>query len=334
MSDGPIILTGADRSGTTLLYALLASHSDVSMVRRTNMWRWFYGRYGDLAEPANLDACLSTMLRYPRLGVLEPDADAIRKEFGRRAQTYGQLFAVMHEQHAARRGRKRWGDKSLHTEHHAAAIFGELPEARILHMVRDPRDRYASITRRYESGGKAAKGLGAAMGRWRASVRAGERHVATFGEDRYALVRYETLATSPEATLRTICEFLELPYEPQMLGMGGVSDAADYSGNSSFERIEPGEISTRSIGRFSRTLDAKTIALIEATAGGMLDAHDYERTAASLTGADRLRFWAADVPVTLLRTLGWIADSKFGRGRNAGIPSHRLSNSGNGVNIS
>ncbi|MGH9260048.1 MAG: sulfotransferase, partial [Acidimicrobiales bacterium] len=51
----PLFIAGPDRSGTTLMYALLASHPDVSMVRRTNMWRYFHGRYGDLAEPANLE---------------------------------------------------------------------------------------------------------------------------------------------------------------------------------------------------------------------------------------------------------------------------------------
>ena len=46
----PIFIAGPDRSGTTLLYALLASHPNISMVRRTNFWRWFYGRYGDLSN--------------------------------------------------------------------------------------------------------------------------------------------------------------------------------------------------------------------------------------------------------------------------------------------
>jgi len=64
---GPIFIAGADRSGTTLLYALLASHPSISMVRRTNMWRYFDRRYGDLGDPANLDRCLNDMLRYRRM---------------------------------------------------------------------------------------------------------------------------------------------------------------------------------------------------------------------------------------------------------------------------
>ena len=54
----PIFIAGPDRSGTTLMFALLASHPNLSMVRRTNMWRYFHGRYGDLGDPQNLERCL------------------------------------------------------------------------------------------------------------------------------------------------------------------------------------------------------------------------------------------------------------------------------------
>lgn len=331
--DGPIILTGADRSGTTLLYALLASHSHVSMVRRTNMWRWFYDGYGDLSDPANLADCLDTMMRYARLGVLQLDPERIRAEFAGRPQTYGQLFGVMHEQHAARRQRPRWGDKSLHTEHFAQEIFAELPEARILHMVRDPRDRYASIIRRYETDGRPAKGIGAAMGRWRSSVRVGVANVEEFGDHRYRMVRYETLATSPEETLREVCAFIGEPYESEMLAMGGVTDAADYSGNSSFESIAPGEISTRSIGRFRRALDARTIAAIEAIGGKWMEVFDYPSADPALSGFERVRFWASDLPLEAVRTAGWLARNRNGGERNRAVPEHRLLDGSTDVNI-
>lgn len=329
MSDaGPILVTGADRSGTTLLYALLASHSNISMVRRTNLWRWFYGSYGDLSDPANLDRCLATMMRYPRLRVLHPDPDEIRDAFARRDPTYGQLFSVAHEQQAARRGKRRWGDKSLHTEHHAHEIFSELPEARILHMVRDPRDRYASIVRRYDDRGK---GVGAAMGRWLASVRVGHHNVRRFGDERYRLVRYETLARSPEITMSAICDFVGEPYEPTMLEMRGVHDASDCAGNSSFEPIGSGEISTGSIGRFRSILTARTTASVQMIAGRWMTVHDYPKEPIDLSASDRTRLWVGDLPIQAARTAGWLLDDRVRRRRAREVPSRRLSPAGNGV---
>ncbi len=325
MADGgPIIITGADRSGTTLLYALLGSHPNVSMVRRTNLWRWFYGNYGDLADPANLNRCLATMLEYSRLNVLEPDPESIILEFSARPPNYGQLFSVMHEQHAARRGRGRWSDKSLHTEHYASQIFDDLPEARILHMVRDPRDRYASIVRRYESAGRAARNLASTTGRWIASVRAGEANVKAFGDSRYRMVRYETLVAEPEPTMRAICDFVGEYYEPELLTMRAMADDADSTGNSSYETLAPGEISTRSIGRFRERLPDESTALIQTIAGPWMARMGYRPEPIIMGLGQTARFWAMDAPFEAAKTAAWLLRTRGGGEQGRTVPSHRL----------
>jgi hypothetical protein len=319
----PIIITGPDRSGTTLLYALLASHPRISMVRRTNLWRWFFGRYGDLSQPANLNACLDTMLRYPRLSALAPDMARLRSDFLAGESSYGRLFDLFHAQHAERRGRARWGDKSLHTEYYADRIIAELPEVRMLHLVRDPRDRYASILRRYQD---RDKGIGAAMGRWLASIRQGRRNLTSYGAN-YRLVRYESLAQDPEASIRGICEFLEEEYDPTMLTLGGVSDHDDWSGNSSFEQFDPGVISTRSIGRYRSVLAPSDVAFIQACAGEPMREHAYRLEALQMSMLDRGRFFAVDLPLKAARLLGWLAMDHRSRAAGAGVPSHRLTTS-------
>jgi hypothetical protein len=317
---GPIVVTGPDRSGTTLLYALLGSHPDISMVRRTNMWRWFDQRFGDLADPTNLGRCLETMLRYERLDVLGIDAEAVRAEFRQGPATYGRLFDIAHCQHARRRNRARWADKSLHTEFAADRVLGELPEARMIHMVRDPRDRYASIIRRYEG---RSKGPGAVMGAWLASMAQGRRNVARH-PGRYLFVRFETLAAQPEATLRQICRFLDLDYAPAMLGMDAVADSDAYSGNSSFGTLQPGTISTRPIGRYRSVLSPRQIAFVQACAGRQMRAQGYTLDRVRLPGRDRLAFVGADLPVGVARLAGWMVTRRVNDRRNDGVPVHRL----------
>ena len=317
---GPILVTGADRSGTTLLYGLLSSHPDIAMVRRTNLWRWFDRRYGDLSDPENLDRCLDGLLSYRRLHVLEPDVDRIREELRRGVATYGRLFAILHGQHAARLGRRRWGDKSLHTEYHADRVFAELPEATMIQLVRDPRDRHASIIRRYEDG---EKGVAATTGSWIASVRQGRRNVARY-PNRYRLVRYETLATRPEETLRDLCDFLDERYEPGMLRMEGLATDRDRSGNSSFEDFDPGVISTRSIGRYRSILPGRDLAFIQIAAGRHMAAHGYAADPRPLTPRERPRFYAVTLPSTTIRLVGWSALHRLELRRRPAPPAHRV----------
>jgi hypothetical protein len=327
--DEPIFVAGPDRSGTSLIFAFLASHPNISMVRRTNMWRYFHRRYGDLSRPENFERCLHDMVRYNRMKHLSPDADRIRREFqqgqpptdsiGGQA-TYGRLFALFHKHHAERRGKQRWGDKSLHTEHYVDRVVAEYPNARIIHMVRDPRDRYASVRKRH---GKDSARVGAATARWLVSMRTARRNLKRY-PDQYLIVRYEDLASQPEETLRRICAFIHEAYTPAMLAMDGAPEHRDTGGNSSFGQIEPGVISTSAIGRFRKVLSSSEIAFIQMFAGRDMEAFGYEREPVRFSLGEKLTFYLVGLPVSLARMLGWLALTVIQIKRGARIPAFRL----------
>lgn len=297
----PIFLAGADRSGTSLIYSLLASHPNISMVRRTNMWRYFYRRYGDLGEASNFERCLSSMMHYKRMRHLQPDEDRIRREFKQGAPTYGRLFALFHQHNAERMGKPRWGDKSLHTEIHADAVFTEFPNARFIHMVRDPRDRCASMMKRYE---KNQGRVGAATGRWLTSVHVAERNLAKYPNN-YMVLRYETLASNPKATLKKVCAFIHEDYQPEMLSMKAVPEMREGGGNSSYGQFEPAVISTRSIGRYRDMLSDSEILFIQRFAKREMHQYDYQLESISLSPLSQVAFYAAMLPLNSLRMVGW-----------------------------
>jgi hypothetical protein len=316
----PVFVAGPDRSGTTLMFALLASHPDLCMVRRTNMWRYFYRRYGDLADNENLDRCLQDMMRYRRMRHLQPDADRIRREFSAGTPSYGRLFALFHDHNAQRAGKSRWGDKSLHTEHFADDVFTEFPRARILHLVRDPRDRYASVRRRNRND---LSRVGAATGRWLRSVRAARRNTGKY-PDRYRIVRYEDLVLAPESTMRHVCEFIGLPYMPRMLSMDAVPEHRDRGGNSSFGDLEPGAISVRGIGRYRATLSPADRAFIQLVAGDALAKVGYARDDVHLSATERACFVGWLVPMQGLRMVAWMTKARLRMRRRVRVPQFRL----------
>jgi hypothetical protein len=298
---GPIFVGGLDRTGTSLIYALLASHPRIAMTRRTNWWSYFHGRYGDLDDDHNLDRLLGAMSRYRRHRKLRPDFADLRASFVVGPRTYGRLFELLESQHAARVGRARWGDKSLHTERYATTVFDTFPEARIIHMIRDPRDRYASVLKRWKS---VRGGIGAATAAWLASVDLGERNVRRF-PGRYMLLRYEDLASDPESSLRRVSEFIGEAYDTSMLKMDGAEDFRSTGGNSSYGAFEAGTISKRSIGRFRATLTPADIAFVQSRAGRAMRAHGYDGVPVVMTGGERIRYAVRDRPLNAAKLLGW-----------------------------
>lgn len=319
-TEAPIFIAGPDRSGTSLMFALLASHPNISMVRRTNMWRYFHERYGDLSEKENLDRCLMDMVRYNRMRHLHPDPQRIRREFLEGEPTYGRLFSLFHLHHAERAGKLRWGDKSLHTEHYADRIFREYPNARIIQMTRDPRDRYASVRKRH---GKDNPRLGGSTGRWLFSMRKALANQRRYPE-RYKIIRFEDLAGNPEATLKNICAFIDEEYSPEMLSMSGAAEHNDTGGNSSFEKIEPGNISTKPIGRFREVLTNVEILYIQMFTGNNMDQLGYQREPVKLSAGEMFRFHGQLLPSSLMRMVAWTMLNARKIKRGEPIPHSRL----------
>ncbi len=320
MMEKPVFIAGPDRSGTTLMYALLASHPQVSMVRRTNMWRYFYRKYGDIRDQENFERCLTDMVRYNRMRHLNPDPDRIRQDFWEGEPTYGHLFSLFHIHFMESREKTRWGDKSLHTEHYAAEIFHEFPLAKIVHMVRDPRDRYASVRNR---NGQNRRRFGGATARWLMSTRAGRDNQDRF-PDNYRIVRFEELLANPETKVKEICDFIEAPFSQEMFSLSGDPEYAKKGGNSSFGSITPGVISTKPVKRYRKTLSATEIAFIQRCARREMLEQNYELDTPEFDPQERLQYLAVDFPIHLARMAGSMVVSTFKRKWFGGVPESRL----------
>jgi hypothetical protein len=330
MEKGPVFIAGLERSGTSLIYALLASHPKLAMSRRTNLWTYFYNQYGDLSRPQNFERCLAGMLRYKRLVLLKPDPSRIRREFWQDKPTYARLFALLEAHYAERAGKPRWGDKSLNTERYADQIFASYPNARIIHIIRDPRDRYASALTRWKV---SRGGIGAGTAMWLFSMNLAKKNQKRY-PNQYMILRYETLANHPEPTLRKVCAFIGEKYTPIMLSMQGAEEFRDEGGNSSYgQQHEPGQISTRSIGKFRNVLSQRKIAFMQLLARHEMFAYDYSLESNSLSIADWLQFTLLDIPVNVGRMFIWTVRETIQNWIGRTLPSYRIISEPNSMEL-
>ena len=292
MERGPIFIGGLERSGTSLMYALLASHPNIAMTRRTNLWRYFADQYGDLADDANLDRCLAKLRRYKRIAKVEVDFVRLRADFIEGERSYGRLFGLLEEQAAEREGKARWGDKSLNIERYTPRLMAAYPGARVLHMIRDPRDRFASVLARW----KQRRGdVGAGTAAWLWSAQLAREYVEAF-PGQYRVVRYEDLAADPVGELGDICRFIDEPFDPGMLSMQGAGGFRDGGSNSSYGPRDVGVIAPDSIGKFRSVLSPRQISVIQHLAGDQLSAFGYDIEDVKLAPAQTARLWAIDLP--------------------------------------
>jgi len=287
----PIFVGGLDRCGKTLMRLSLSAHPNIAMSRRTYMWNYFYNRYGNLKERANFERCLAAMLRHKPMGMLGPDAERIRREFWQGEPSYACLFALFHAHYAERAGKSRWGDQLGLIERYADPIFAAYPGARMIHMVRHPCDQYADSTAPAD---RRAGKAGAAAARWLSSIALAERNQRRYPGS-YKVVRYESLASQREATLRDVCGFVGEVFVPAMVTLEGSMRFGEDRGHGSQPSPAPVSLSPRQA------------AFIEHYAARQMATLGYQPQLAGLTSRDRLAATLIDWPANLARAAAWRA---------------------------
>ncbi|RPI35096.1 MAG: sulfotransferase [Chloroflexota bacterium] len=296
---GPIFIGGLDSSGKTLLRLMLSSHPNISMSRRTYMWTRFYNRYGDLSQPQNFERCFEAMLNQKPVQILRPDSQRIRREFWEGEPTYPNLFAIFHRHFAERMGKPRWGDQLGFIERYADPIFEAHPNARMIHMVRDPRDRYdLSLIPARRKRGRA----GWNTARWLDSIQLAKNNQKRY-PDRYMIVHYESLITNRQETLMKICAFIGEEFMPGMLTMRNAIRFGD---------DEPGIVEGYSRvpvaipDKFRGPLPAKReVAFTQMYARHAMLSLGYPLEPVRLSLRDWLMFLVVDWPANLAGVIAW-----------------------------
>ena len=204
------IIVGVARSGTTLLRLMLDAHREISIPPETG----FIPPIARLKSAGAAlreevfrtitrattweDSTLSTEALWEALSMIEPfsAADAIR--------AFYRLYATQH-------GKPRWGDKTPLYCLHLDTIQTFLPEARVLHIIRDGRDVALSVRGLWFTPGHDMESIARDWCVRIETARRLSRHCRYYLE-----VRYEDLVRNPHQMLLRICEFLALSYDPLM----------------------------------------------------------------------------------------------------------------------
>ena len=211
---GPrFFVVGCERSGSTLLRAMLDSHPDLVVPPES----YFLVTHApaDPHAPTDPDAFAERVLADPDLARWRLDPDALRNRLHAVARpTFASLAAAVYDAYAEQAGGRQAGDKTpayVMVTERLVDLFGD--DLRFVHLVRDGRDVALSLVGRTH---KKPDTVGEAALMWRRRVLAGlaaEQRLA----GRCVRVTYEDLVAEPEAVLQQVCALLDVAFAPQML---------------------------------------------------------------------------------------------------------------------
>ncbi|HSL46396.1 MAG TPA: sulfotransferase [Anaerolineales bacterium] len=308
MNKGPIFIGGLDRCGKTTLRAFLVSHPNVSIPAvGSNMWTYFYGQFGDLSDPANFERCMDAMLHYKHVRFLKPEAEEIRQLFRQGPATYARLFGLFLEQHARRQGKPRWGEQTGLIERYIDRVFETFIDGRMIHMIRDPRDRYVESLKMWPNGKGRA---GGAVARWLYTTSLARRNLKKYPQQ-YLVVHFEDMVRAPEETLKTICQFIGEHYVPEMLELVGAPDHRAKMMRTAGDNQTGSILSDQHIGMYRKGLSKYELAFMHSITQGSLREFGYEVEPVHFSLLERLAYIFWHWPANFVRMMTWLGIEYF-----------------------
>lgn len=224
----PFFIIGSERSGNTLLRRILTAHSELHIPPETFVLRTViekFQKYKKMDWDDLVYLILSQFEFYPEFYTFDTWLGPLVKELvsaPRNKRNLAFLLDSFYRYHGAQKdhvtgknGRPitRWGDKTpLNSWHHSTLemFLDVFPDAQFIHIYRDGCDVvHSHLTRQFTDLSGAAK-------RWRWAIRQTRRFTQAH-PDKTIEIRYEDLVTDPEPTVKAICAFLNINFEPEML---------------------------------------------------------------------------------------------------------------------
>lgn len=293
-----IFITGASRSGTTLLSFVLRNHPEVFGLKELQYFGEAWDPRGTrrgFSRNQAIEAGASIYARQAQ-GILAArvtadnrrEAAALIDGLGAAGSDPAVVFATAVQGLARAAGKSIPCEQTPRNIFYARALLDIYPNAQIVHVVRDPRAVMASQKMRWQQRRLAADGVVVpryeTLRVWvnyhpytvaRMWSRATAAATALAEHPRVTLLRFEDLVQQPEPTVRGLCGRLALDYDARMLDVGQI--------NSSHQSAAGGArrgLHATAIDKWREVLSGTEIAITERDCGPLMRRFGYDPSAA------------------------------------------------------
>ncbi len=285
MPEKPFFIIGSERSGTTLLMAMLGAHPRLAVPEVT----WYYPRfrryahtYGPLGDPANFRVLAEEMvhgLKTPYFGMSVNPRTVVDDILAQvQHQSFGDLFAAIMQWYAHHVGKPRWGEKTPHNLYFVREILADFPDAQFICLHRDGRDVAAD---QIESAFGPCNVYAAAK-IWQRCIQVAHDCETFVPPAQWHRLSYEDLVTNPPAALRSVAQFLGEDYSSTMLEFYQ-DDTARRRARTKDHRPLGEPANTAHIGIYKTRLSPRDERVFIGVAGDELRLLGYAVTAEPLT---------------------------------------------------
>jgi len=261
-----LFITGIYRSGTTLISRILDNNSKIWVTfDSVHFMRFSFERYNPIQKFKNAERLVKeTKKRMSKRWGMDFDSDSVLERVNsfkriEYSSVYDSIMGVLIKQY--KKSATSWGEKTNVCWGKIPSFISMFPEGKVIHVIRDPRDvmcSYREMT--YEPGYSYLDSAFCSLG----ALQKAQEYTRTFNRNNYYILKYEDFLKNPQKGTKTLCEFLNIDFEPKMLEVNKFTDKSGkwWNGDSSFQK-KMTAISTKPIDRWKKSANDMEIFFVE-----------------------------------------------------------------------
>jgi hypothetical protein len=207
----PIFIGGYFKSGTSLLRAMLAQHSAIA----AGLESYWFDLDWDGPREKKFHDHIDRLRKF-----YDMDEESIAKLISESVTALDFLDRFMMA-YAFKEGKKRWAEKTPGNILYLDRIYNEFPNAKVIHIIRDPKDVLASHrqAQKWDS-------VQVFVEKWCRffGTNLKLQNELTPGPENYITIRYENLIINTVTTMHRVVNFLEEEWEDSVAHFSGKDD--------------------------------------------------------------------------------------------------------------
>ena len=276
-------IIGRPRTGTTLLRSLFDAHPNVQIPWECQFILNLYPKYGKLEHwnPGTLEHFYADLLKQWQFSAWNIDHDKLQADLQAcdGETSYAKICQVVYLNHISfypKEEIKLIGDKNHGYTIYTERLLKLFPDAKFVYILRDYRDNYQSV----KNVDFELPVVSLVVYKWKyfykKALQAAKKHPGSF-----YFIRYEDLVTDPVLHLEMICEFLGVPYVPEvfdfykMKGKAEEKYPADILQKHHKSLFNP--VNTSRIGLWEKSMNKRQVQIADLVAGKYAEKAGYTR---------------------------------------------------------
>ena len=296
--NNPVFICGHRKSGTTMLCSLFDDHDDILVYPSDSSF--FYKIFPpclNLKKIDNVRLVIENCIRETLGSEMENigkddlfDINFIEAEFKRemkiKSNSPKSLLLSLIKSYSKSFKKKKWKmwmEKTTSSEFYAIEINKWFPNAKFIHLIRDPRDNFASLKSGWEERYKDQESnlndlLQSLIDRGGMGMKLALKNQEVLGKKKYKIIKFEDLTTDKENVMNNITNFLSIKFSESLLKP--TMNGHLWKGNN-FQGLKFKSISSKNVNKWKTRINYHEAMVIEGYLSELMKNFNYKITGSS-----------------------------------------------------